>query len=67
MHPGGLGESFGRIFLKAMATGTHIDITDIGSINEIIRGAGKVTQDDDSLRDGELTARLSDNIRVIGG
>jgi glycosyltransferase involved in cell wall biosynthesis len=57
LYPGRWDEPFGRVFLEAMATGTPIVTTDVGSANDIIGRAGKVTQmDNDSLIDGVLSA-----------
>ena len=44
LYPGRWDEPFGRIFLEAMAAGTPVVATDIGSVKEIIGGAGVVTE-----------------------
>ncbi|MDB2265755.1 glycosyltransferase family 4 protein [Halorubrum ezzemoulense] len=44
LYPGRWDEPFGRIFLEAMAAGTPVVATDIGSVKEIIGNAGVVTE-----------------------
>ena len=43
VYPGRWDEPFGRIFLEAMAAGTPIVATDVGSVSDIIGKAGVVT------------------------
>jgi glycosyltransferase involved in cell wall biosynthesis len=45
VYPGRWDEPFGRIFLEAMAAGTPIVATDVGSVSDIIGEAGVVTND----------------------
>jgi glycosyltransferase involved in cell wall biosynthesis len=56
LYPGKWNEPFGRIFLEAMAAGTPIVSTDVGSVKDIIGDAGVVTESSiEGLVDGVLS------------
>ena len=53
VYPGIWNEPFGRVFLEALATGTPVVATDVGSVDEIIGDAGVVVEGSvDGLTDG---------------
>jgi glycosyltransferase involved in cell wall biosynthesis len=53
VYPGRWDEPFGRVFIEAMATGTPVVSTDVGSVAEILGEAGVVTdQSVDALVEG---------------
>lgn len=53
VYPGEWDEPFGRVFLEALATGTPVVATDVGSVADIVGEAGVVTDDSvEAMADG---------------
>jgi glycosyltransferase involved in cell wall biosynthesis len=57
VYPGRWDEPFGRVFLEAMAAGTPVVSTDVGSVAEIVGDAGTVT--------GQSMSALADAVRSM--
>lgn len=56
VYPGRWEEPFGRVFLEAMAAGTPVVATDIGSVDRIVGGGGRVADGEGSALAATLSA-----------
>jgi len=65
VYPGRWDEPFGRIFLEAMASGTPIVTTNIGSVKEIVGDGGVVTEEGiNGLVDGVISVDESHELKT---
>jgi len=64
VYPGRWDEPFGRVFIEAMATGTPVVSTAVGSVAEILGEAGTVAEQDvDALVEAVLSALDPETLR----